>query len=102
MPTAFALIIFVVLGETCAVPNDDTLVGKTDEKVSEHHSPEAGTETKHPVFFFLITCVWVFIAVYRLSVVAASRGYSLVAIRGLLIVVPSLVAEHRLWAHWLQ
>ena len=52
MPTAFALIIFVVLGETCAVPNDDTLVGKTDEKVSEHHSPEAGTETKHPVFFF--------------------------------------------------
>nr|XP_020724866.1 gliomedin isoform X2 [Odocoileus virginianus texanus] len=28
-------------GETCAVPNDDTLVGKTDEKVSEHHSPEA-------------------------------------------------------------
>ena len=53
-------------------------------------------------FFFLITCVWVFIAVYRLSVVAASRCYSLVAIRGLLIVVPSLVAEHRLWAHWLQ
>ncbi|XP_060273960.1 gliomedin isoform X3 [Ovis aries] len=28
-------------GETCAVPNDDTLVGKTDEKVSEHHSPQA-------------------------------------------------------------
>ncbi|KAJ8779180.1 hypothetical protein J1605_000056 [Eschrichtius robustus] len=28
-------------GETCAVPNDDTLVGKADEKVSEHHSLQA-------------------------------------------------------------
>ncbi|KAI4583241.1 hypothetical protein MJG53_008454 [Ovis ammon polii x Ovis aries] len=33
-------------GETCAVPNDDTLVGKTDEKVSEHHSPQAGIRVK--------------------------------------------------------
>ena len=30
------------------------------------------------------------------SVVAESRGYSLVAVLGLLIVVASLVAEHRL------
>uniref|UniRef100_G3TG52 Gliomedin n=1 Tax=Loxodonta africana TaxID=9785 RepID=G3TG52_LOXAF len=28
-------------GETCAIPNDDTFVGKTDEKVHEHHSPQA-------------------------------------------------------------
>ena len=32
----------------------------------------------------------------RLSLVAASRGYSLVAVHGLLIVVAFLVAEHRL------
>ena len=32
----------------------------------------------------------------RLSLVVASRGYSLVAVHGLLIVVAFLVAEHRL------
>ena len=32
-----------------------------------------------------------------LSLVAASRGYSLVVVRGLLIVVASLVAEHELY-----
>ena len=32
----------------------------------------------------------------RISVVAASRGYSLVAMCGLLIAVASLAAEHRL------
>ena len=31
----------------------------------------------------------------RLSLVAASRGYSLVAVRALLIKVASLVVEHR-------
>lgn len=52
-PTAFALIIVVtVLGETCAVPNDDTLVGKADEKVNERHPPQTGTETKHPISKF--------------------------------------------------
>ena len=35
-------------------------------------------------------------AVLRLSLVAASEGYSLVAMLGLLIVVASLVAEHGL------
>ena len=99
MPTAFALITFVVLGETCAVPNDDTLVGKTDEKVSEHHSPQAGTETKHPVYFFNYLfmgqhcCVQAF---------CSSGGYCLVAMKGLLVVAPSLVVEHRLYVHWLQ
>ena len=52
-PAASALIVVVVvLGETCAIPNDDTLVGKADEKVSERHSPQAGTETKHPILKF--------------------------------------------------
>ena len=37
---------------------------------------------------------WVFVAVSRLSLVAASEGYSLVAVRGLLIAVASLVAKH--------
>ena len=40
---------------------------------------------------------WVFVAVRGLSLVAASGGYS-VAVRGFLIAVASLVAEHRLQA----
>ena len=44
------------------------------------------------VYFWLR---WVFVAVHRLSLVVASRGYS-VALHGLLIAVASLVAEHRL------
>ena len=46
-------------------------------------------------------CFWlclVFVAVHMLSLVAASRGCSVVVVCGLLIVVPSLVAEHDLWA----
>ena len=39
---------------------------------------------------------WVFVAVGGLSLVAASRGFSLAELCGLLIVVASLVAEHRL------
>ena len=35
-----------------------------------------------------------------MSLVLASRGYSLVVVHGLLIVVASLVAEHRLQAVW--
>ena len=38
---------------------------------------------------------WVFIAALGLSLLVASRGYSLVAARGLLIAVTSLVMEHR-------
>ena len=44
------------------------------------------------VYFWLY---WVVIAARRLSLAAASRGYSLV-VRGLLVVVASLLAEHRL------
>ena len=39
---------------------------------------------------------WVFVASGELSLVVASRGYSLVAVHGLLIVVASLVVEQRL------
>ena len=44
-------------------------------------------------------CFWLhqaFTAVHRLSLVAASRGYFLVAMHKILIAVASLVAEHRL------
>ena len=37
---------------------------------------------------------WVFVVGF--SLVAVSRGYSLVGVHGLLIVVASLVVEHRL------
>ena len=55
-------------------------------------------------FFFLICLFylfyfwlrWVFVAARRLSLVAASGGYSSLAVHGLLIVVASLVAEHGL------
>ena len=52
------------------------------------------------MFFFVILCLyfwlhWVFVAVCGLSLVAASRGYSLVVLR-LLTVVASLVLEQRL------
>ena len=40
---------------------------------------------------------WVFLMTCRLSLVAASRGSSLVAVCGLLITAASLVADHRLW-----
>ena len=51
-------------------------------------------------FLFFLLC-WVFIAAHRLSLVAGSRGYSLVVMLGLFIVLASLgpvgsVAE----VHW--
>ena len=45
---------------------------------------------------------WVFVAARRLSPAVASEGSSLVATRGLLIAVASLVTEHRLQAHGLS
>ena len=44
---------------------------------------------------------WAFVAAHGLSLVEASRGYSLDAVRRLVIAV-AFVAEHRLWAHRLQ
>ena len=48
---------------------------------------------------FLFFSFWlhlVFVAAFSLSLVAESGGYSPVAVRGLFIVVVSLVAEHGL------
>ena len=51
------------------------------------------------VLLFIYFCFWlhgVFNASHRLSLVVARRGYSLVAVHGLLSAVASLVTEHRL------
>ena len=48
------------------------------------------------LFFVYFWLCLIFIAVCRLSLVAASRGYSLVAVCGLLTVAASLVVEHGL------
>ena len=45
------------------------------------------------VYFWLC---WVFVALHGLSLVTASRGYSLAVVHGLVIAVASLVAEYRL------
>ena len=47
---------------------------------------------KKNLFYFWLC--WVFTAVSRLSLVAVSRGYLLVAVPRLLIAVASLIAEH--------
>ena len=54
-----------------------------------------------PIFIFIILFIYwlcgVFIVACRLSLVAASGSYSLVAMCGLLIVVASLTVKHRFW-----
>ena len=52
--------------------------------------------SKGDLFFSLLWLCWVFIAAWVFSLVAASRGYSLVAVSRLLIVVASIIAEHGL------
>ena len=46
-------------------------------------------------YLFMLGCSGSLIAVYRLSLVAASRCYSLVVVCGLLLAVASLVTEYR-------
>ena len=51
------------------------------------------------VFYFVFVCLfiwlcWVFIACKGLSLVAVSKGDSLIVVHGLLTAVASLVAEH--------
>ena len=48
------------------------------------------------VFFFPNTKKKISFATRRLSLVVVSRGYSLVAMHGLLLAVVSLAVEHRL------
>ena len=47
-------------------------------------------------YLFIFWLRWVFIAVHRLSLVAARGGLLFIAVRGLLIAVASLVVEHGL------
>ena len=47
-------------------------------------------------FIYLLVFGWISVAVHGLSLVAACRGYSLVAVHRLLIAVAFLVVEHGL------
>ena len=47
------------------------------------------------ILFVYFSVFWVLIATCELSLVAASKGHSLVAMFGLLTAVAFLVAEHR-------
>ena len=47
------------------------------------------------LFLFTYWPHWVFVATHGLALVEASRGCSLVVVHGLLIVVASLFAKHR-------
>ena len=49
------------------------------------------------LLFFIFWLFWVFVVVCRLSLVAVS-WVTLVSVRGLLVAVASLVAEHRLYS----
>ena len=49
-----------------------------------------------PAFLFWLR--WVFVAARGLSLVVVSGGYSVVVVQGLLIVMASPVAEHRLYS----
>ena len=73
-----------------SLPNSEFLLGTG----AEDGVREADFPGKEPwPFFFLNACLltahWVFIAAPGLSLVAASRGYSLVAVRRLLMAVAS-------------
>ena len=50
-------------------------------------------------FLFINLLHWVFAAAHGLSLVVASRGLLYIAAHGRLIVVASLVVDHRLQAH---
>ena len=53
-------------------------------------------------YLFTFGCAGVSIALCRLSLVAASRGYSSLRCTGLLILEASLTVEPGLWIHGLQ
>ena len=54
------------------------------------------------LFIFIFWLCWILVAVCGLSLVAQSKGCSLVVVHGHLIAVASLVAQHRLWTHGFQ
>ena len=51
-------------------------------------------------FFFWGGLCWVFLADHSFSLVLVSSGYSLVEVHWFLILVASLIAEHRLQCMW--
>ena len=57
------------------------------------------TMPKQSFFLFIWLC-WVFVAAHGLSLVAVNGGYSLVVECGFLIVVASLLVEHRFLGMW--
>ena len=68
------------------------------------HKESDTTETLNwltVLFYFILCLFWIFVAVYKLSLVAESGGYSLVAAHGLLIGEVSLVAERK-WLSCVQ
>ena len=53
------------------------------------------------IFIYLFSgCTGLFIAASRLTLIAESRGYFLVVVCGLFIMVASLVAEHGFYGMW--
>ena len=72
--------------KSCLIPSEQIFYTHTHTHTHTHI---------YFTYLFNFWLCWVFIAARRLSLVAVSGGYSLVALRGLLIVVASLIAQHR-------
>ena len=76
------------------------LGGAADEVSFMAPARDTWTENHQGIFFLRLLFIWlhgVFVALHKLSLIVASRAYSLVVVLGLLIVVivvASLVAEH--------
>ena len=83
---------------TAAAPNVTT----TSESYKKTSVKEKRLGEKASLSFFKTSSIYLFLTVLGLhccsgfSLVAASRGHSLVAVRRLLIVMASLLAEHGL------
>ena len=75
------------------MPSNHKEKGITDSSLRAHSL--FFLKNKFYLFIYFWLC-WVFIAACQLSLVAASGGFSLVAVHGLLAVVASLVAERGL------
>ena len=69
---------------------------KVDRIESESESPNLKKKKNYLIYYLFIYGRWDFIAVWGLSPVVASRGYSLVAARAFLIAVASLIGEQGL------
>ena len=68
----------------------------TGQVIKPHRNPFIFFNFLKINLFIYLWLHWVFVAARGLSLVAASGGYSSLLVRGLLIAVASLVAEHGL------